>query len=148
MTFALLTRERADFFVDRYTEHKEREPERLKDVAVDIGFVKRPMGVSSTVRPPVMALPGPAEQEHASEMAQTPARRLQSRRLSKHRSDHRSLVWCGCDHPFSKDSVRPLPGDAAGALLFRRSNTHPRLCRHRIALVRTRRPTSRVRCGC
>lgn len=48
MTFALLTRERADFLVDRYTEHKSREPERLKDVAVDIEFVKRPMGVSST----------------------------------------------------------------------------------------------------
>ncbi|TDN01628.1 arsenic resistance protein ArsH, partial [Lactobacillus crispatus] len=31
------TRERAD----RYSERKEREPERLKAVVADIGFVKR-----------------------------------------------------------------------------------------------------------
>lgn len=40
--FTLLTRERADYLVDRYSERKEREPERLKLVAADIGFVKRP----------------------------------------------------------------------------------------------------------
>ena len=40
--FTLLTRERSGYLVDRYSERKEREPERLKDVAVDIGFVKRP----------------------------------------------------------------------------------------------------------
>ena len=39
--FTLLTRERADYLVDRYSERKEREPERLKAVAADIGFVKR-----------------------------------------------------------------------------------------------------------
>jgi arsenic resistance protein ArsH len=42
MKFTLLTRERSDYLVDRYSERKEREPERLKAVAVDIGFVKRP----------------------------------------------------------------------------------------------------------
>ena len=41
MKFTLLTRERADYLVDRYSERKEREPERLKAVAADIGFVKR-----------------------------------------------------------------------------------------------------------
>ena len=41
MKFTLLTRERADYLVDRYSERKEREPERLRDVANDIGFVKR-----------------------------------------------------------------------------------------------------------
>ncbi len=41
MKFTLLTRERVDHLVDRYSERKEREPERLKDVAADIGFVKR-----------------------------------------------------------------------------------------------------------
>jgi arsenic resistance protein ArsH len=41
MKFTLLTRERSAYLVDRYSERKEREPERLKDVAVDIGFVKR-----------------------------------------------------------------------------------------------------------
>jgi len=41
MKFTLLTRERSDYLVDRYSERKEREPERLKAVAVDIGFVKR-----------------------------------------------------------------------------------------------------------
>ena len=40
--FTLLTREPADHFVGRYSERKEREPERLKSVAADIGFVKRP----------------------------------------------------------------------------------------------------------
>ncbi|GEP12789.1 arsenical resistance protein ArsH [Methylobacterium gnaphalii] len=39
--FTLLTRERADYLVDRYSERKEREPERLKAVAADIGFLKR-----------------------------------------------------------------------------------------------------------
>ena len=41
MKFTLLTRERADYLVDRYSERKEREPERLKAVAADIGFVRR-----------------------------------------------------------------------------------------------------------
>jgi arsenic resistance protein ArsH len=41
MKFTLLTRERADYLVDRYSERKEREPERLKAVAADIGFGKR-----------------------------------------------------------------------------------------------------------
>jgi arsenic resistance protein ArsH len=41
MKFTLLTRGRADFLVDRYSERKEREPDRLKAVAADIGFVKR-----------------------------------------------------------------------------------------------------------
>jgi arsenic resistance protein ArsH len=41
MKFTLLTRERADDLVDRYSERKEREPERLSAVAADIGFVKR-----------------------------------------------------------------------------------------------------------
>ncbi|MEE7465136.1 arsenical resistance protein ArsH [Methylobacterium fujisawaense] len=41
MKFTLLTRERADYLVDRYSERKEREPNRLKAVAADIGFVKR-----------------------------------------------------------------------------------------------------------
>jgi arsenic resistance protein ArsH len=40
--FTLLTRERADHLVDRYSERKEREPERLRAVAADIGFRKRP----------------------------------------------------------------------------------------------------------
>ncbi|KQS85298.1 NADPH-dependent FMN reductase [Methylobacterium sp. Leaf361] len=40
MKFTLLTRERADYLVDRYSERKEREPERLKAVAADIGFTK------------------------------------------------------------------------------------------------------------
>ena len=39
--FTLLTRERADYLVDRYSERKEREPDRLKALAADIGFVKR-----------------------------------------------------------------------------------------------------------
>ncbi|GAB6844349.1 arsenic resistance protein ArsH [Methylorubrum rhodinum] len=39
--FTLLTRERADYLVDRYSERKEREPDRLKAVAADVGFVKR-----------------------------------------------------------------------------------------------------------
>ena len=38
MKFTLLTRARADYLVDRYSERKEREPERLKAVAADIGF--------------------------------------------------------------------------------------------------------------
>ncbi|KQP54895.1 arsenical resistance protein ArsH [Methylobacterium sp. Leaf108] len=41
MKFTLLTRERADYLVDRYSERKEREPERLAGVAADVGFVKR-----------------------------------------------------------------------------------------------------------
>ncbi|MEE7464974.1 arsenical resistance protein ArsH [Methylobacterium fujisawaense] len=41
MKFTLLTRERADNLVDRYSERKERVPERLKAVAADIGFAKR-----------------------------------------------------------------------------------------------------------
>lgn len=41
MKFTLLTRERAEYLVDRYSERKEREPERLAAVAADIGFVKR-----------------------------------------------------------------------------------------------------------
>ncbi len=41
MRFTLLTRERADHLVDRYSERKERDPERLKAVAADVGFVKR-----------------------------------------------------------------------------------------------------------
>lgn len=39
--FTLLTPERADYLVDRYSERKEREPESLKAVATDLGFVKR-----------------------------------------------------------------------------------------------------------
>ncbi|GLS45892.1 arsenical resistance protein ArsH [Methylobacterium brachythecii] len=39
--FTLLTRGRADYLVDRYSERKEREPDRLKSVAADIGFVRR-----------------------------------------------------------------------------------------------------------
>jgi arsenic resistance protein ArsH len=41
MKFTLLTRERVDDFVDRYSERKEREPERLSAIASDVGFVKR-----------------------------------------------------------------------------------------------------------
>jgi arsenic resistance protein ArsH len=41
MKFTLLTRGRAEYLVDRYSERKERAPERLKAVATDIGFVKR-----------------------------------------------------------------------------------------------------------
>ena len=41
MKFTLLTRGRAEYLVDRYSERKEREPEHLKAVAADIGFVKR-----------------------------------------------------------------------------------------------------------
>ncbi|MBE7243330.1 arsenical resistance protein ArsH [Methylobacterium radiotolerans] len=41
MKFTLLTRERADYLVDRYSERKEQEPERLKAVAADIGFAKK-----------------------------------------------------------------------------------------------------------
>jgi arsenic resistance protein ArsH len=40
MKFTLLTRERAGYLVDRYSERKEREPERLRDVAADIGIGK------------------------------------------------------------------------------------------------------------
>ncbi|AWN39616.1 arsenical resistance protein ArsH [Methylobacterium durans] len=39
--FTLLTRERAEYLVDRYSERKERAPARLGAVADDIGFVKR-----------------------------------------------------------------------------------------------------------
>ncbi len=41
MKFTLLTRVCADFLVDRYSERKDREPERLKAVSADIGLVKR-----------------------------------------------------------------------------------------------------------
>ncbi|WP_026597218.1 arsenical resistance protein ArsH [Methylobacterium sp. 77] len=41
MKFTLLTRERADYLVDRYSERKERESEVFKAVAADIGIVKR-----------------------------------------------------------------------------------------------------------
>lgn len=41
MKFTLLTREHADDLVDRYSERKDREPERLNAVAADVGFVKR-----------------------------------------------------------------------------------------------------------
>lgn len=41
MKFTLLTRERADYLVDRYSERKERAPDRLNAVAADIGFVRR-----------------------------------------------------------------------------------------------------------
>ncbi|ACK81952.1 MAG: arsenical resistance protein ArsH [Methylobacteriaceae bacterium] len=41
MKFTLLTRGRAEYLVDRYSERKEREPERFKAVAAGIGFVKR-----------------------------------------------------------------------------------------------------------
>ncbi len=41
MKFTLLTRERAGYLVDLYSERKEREPEHLRAVAADIGFVKR-----------------------------------------------------------------------------------------------------------
>ncbi|GEP08889.1 NADPH-dependent FMN reductase ArsH [Methylobacterium gnaphalii] len=41
MKFTLLTRERADYLVDRYSERKKREPERLEAVATDIEFMKR-----------------------------------------------------------------------------------------------------------
>ncbi|KAB1068125.1 arsenical resistance protein ArsH [Methylobacterium planeticum] len=38
MKFTLLTRGRAGYLVDRYSERKEREPDRLRAVAADIGF--------------------------------------------------------------------------------------------------------------
>ena len=41
MKFTQLTRGRADYLVDRYSERKELEPERLRAVAADVGFVKR-----------------------------------------------------------------------------------------------------------
>jgi len=40
MKFTLLTRGRADYLVDRYSERKERKPDRLKAVAADVGFVR------------------------------------------------------------------------------------------------------------
>jgi arsenical resistance protein ArsH len=41
MKFTLLTRGRAAYLVDRYSERKERAPERLAAVAAEIGFVAR-----------------------------------------------------------------------------------------------------------
>ncbi|MFG5119611.1 arsenical resistance protein ArsH [Methylorubrum sp. SB2] len=41
MKFTLLTRERADYLVNRYSERKERAPERLNSIAADVGFAKR-----------------------------------------------------------------------------------------------------------
>ncbi|MBI1689632.1 arsenical resistance protein ArsH [Methylorubrum sp. DB1722] len=41
MKFTLLTRERADYLIDRYSERKERAPERLNSIAADVGFAKR-----------------------------------------------------------------------------------------------------------
>jgi arsenic resistance protein ArsH len=41
MKFTLLVRERSDYLVDRYSERKERDPERLKAVAADVGFGTR-----------------------------------------------------------------------------------------------------------
>lgn len=40
MKLTLLTRERTDYLLDRHSEWKEREPERLRAVVADIGFVK------------------------------------------------------------------------------------------------------------
>jgi arsenical resistance protein ArsH len=40
MKFTLLTRGRADYLVDRYSERKERDPDRLAGVAADIGFAR------------------------------------------------------------------------------------------------------------
>ncbi len=46
MKFTLLTRGCADYLVDRYSERKERDPDRLAGVAADIGFAKpSPPGV-------------------------------------------------------------------------------------------------------
>ncbi|OHV14987.1 arsenical resistance protein ArsH [Methylorubrum extorquens] len=42
MKFTLLTRGRADYLVDRYSERKERDPDRLNAVAADVGFVRAP----------------------------------------------------------------------------------------------------------
>jgi arsenic resistance protein ArsH len=41
MKFTLLTRGCADYLVDRYSERKERDPERLSAIAAEVGFVKR-----------------------------------------------------------------------------------------------------------
>lgn len=41
MKFTLLTRAQADYLVDRYSERREREPDRLAAVAADIGFKRR-----------------------------------------------------------------------------------------------------------
>ncbi|MFG1462528.1 arsenical resistance protein ArsH [Xanthobacter sp. DSM 24535] len=38
--FTLLTRDHADYLVDRYSERKDRMPERLAGIAADVGFVK------------------------------------------------------------------------------------------------------------
>ena len=40
MKFTLLTRDRAYYLLDRYSERKEREPDRLKEVGADAGFLK------------------------------------------------------------------------------------------------------------
>ncbi|URD39844.1 arsenical resistance protein ArsH [Methylobacterium tardum] len=40
MKFTLLTRERADYLVDRYSERKASAPERMKELAADIGLAK------------------------------------------------------------------------------------------------------------
>ena len=39
--FTLLTRAQAAYLVDRYSERREREPERLAGVGADVGFVRR-----------------------------------------------------------------------------------------------------------
>jgi arsenic resistance protein ArsH len=40
MKFTLLTRERADYLVDRYSERKASAPERMSELAADIGLAK------------------------------------------------------------------------------------------------------------
>jgi arsenic resistance protein ArsH len=40
MKFTLLTRERADYLVDRYSERKASAPDRMTELAADIGLAK------------------------------------------------------------------------------------------------------------